>query len=177
MHDLIEKNAGHRAIATMTYLDTSDVDLERLEAERRAEAKRKAAGPAERSRAAGTEDLGEIEADGLVELLERARTRIAIGSPPDELAVCRNRLPSMWSYRTSTTRSGRSGTNERSFFGFQRLPSALRGVRASAISASQSQGCPSNVVTHGCSSARSARRRSIGKAPITPTLASTPASS
>ena len=44
MHDLIEKTAGHRAIAaTMTYLDTSDVDLERLEAERRAEAKRKAA--------------------------------------------------------------------------------------------------------------------------------------
>jgi len=44
MHDLIEKNAGHRAIArTMTYLDTSDVDLERLEAERRAEAKRRAA--------------------------------------------------------------------------------------------------------------------------------------
>jgi hypothetical protein len=27
----------------MTYLDTSDVDLERLEAERRAEAKRRAA--------------------------------------------------------------------------------------------------------------------------------------
>ncbi len=27
----------------MTYVDTSDVDLERLEAERRAEAKRKAA--------------------------------------------------------------------------------------------------------------------------------------
>jgi len=44
MHDLIEKNAGHPAIArTMTYLDTSDVDLERLEAERRAEAKRRAA--------------------------------------------------------------------------------------------------------------------------------------
>jgi len=44
MHDLIEMTAGHRAIAaTMTYLDTSDVDLERLEAERRAEAKRKAA--------------------------------------------------------------------------------------------------------------------------------------
>ena len=44
MHDLIDRTAGHRAIAsTMTYLDTSDVDLERLEAERRAEAKRKAA--------------------------------------------------------------------------------------------------------------------------------------
>jgi hypothetical protein len=44
MHDLIDTTAGHRAIAaTMTYLDTSDVDLERLEAERRAEAKRKAA--------------------------------------------------------------------------------------------------------------------------------------
>jgi thymidylate synthase ThyX len=44
MHDLIEKTAGHRAIAAaMTYVDYSDVDLERLEAERRAEAKRKAA--------------------------------------------------------------------------------------------------------------------------------------
>jgi thymidylate synthase ThyX len=44
MHDLIEKTAGHRAIAaTMRYVDFSDVDLERLEAERRAEAKRKAA--------------------------------------------------------------------------------------------------------------------------------------
>jgi thymidylate synthase ThyX len=44
MHDLIDTIAGHRAIAgAMTYLDTSDVDLERLEAERRAEARRKAA--------------------------------------------------------------------------------------------------------------------------------------
>jgi thymidylate synthase ThyX len=44
MHDLIEKTAGHRAIAAaMTYVDHSDVDLERLEAERRAEAKRTAA--------------------------------------------------------------------------------------------------------------------------------------
>jgi thymidylate synthase ThyX len=44
MHELIDRTAGHRAIAsTMTYLDTSDVDLERLEAERRAEARRKAA--------------------------------------------------------------------------------------------------------------------------------------
>jgi hypothetical protein len=44
MHDLIEKTAGHPAIAAaMRYVDFSDVDLERLEAERRAEAKRKAA--------------------------------------------------------------------------------------------------------------------------------------
>ena len=44
MHDLIDKTAGHRAIAaTMRYVDFSDVDLERLVAERRAEAKRKAA--------------------------------------------------------------------------------------------------------------------------------------
>jgi thymidylate synthase ThyX len=44
MHDLIDKTAGHRAIAgAMTYVDYSDVDLERLEAERRAEAKRQAA--------------------------------------------------------------------------------------------------------------------------------------
>ena len=44
MHELIAGTAGHRAIAaTMTYLDTSEVDLERLEAERRADARRRAA--------------------------------------------------------------------------------------------------------------------------------------
>jgi thymidylate synthase ThyX len=44
MHELIEREAGHRAIAAaMSYLDTSDVDLERLEAERRADARRRAA--------------------------------------------------------------------------------------------------------------------------------------
>jgi thymidylate synthase ThyX len=44
MHDLIDKTAGHRMIAAaMKYVDYSDVDLERLEAERRADAKRKAA--------------------------------------------------------------------------------------------------------------------------------------
>ena len=42
MHELIDTTAGHRAIASsMTYLDTSDVELERLEAERRTEAKRR----------------------------------------------------------------------------------------------------------------------------------------
>jgi hypothetical protein len=45
MHRLIGEQAGHRAIAgAMTYVDHSDVDLERLEAERRAEEKRRAAG-------------------------------------------------------------------------------------------------------------------------------------
>ena len=44
MHDLIEKTAGHRTIATaMSHVDHSDFDLERLEAERRADAKRRAA--------------------------------------------------------------------------------------------------------------------------------------
>jgi thymidylate synthase ThyX len=44
MHELIDRTAGHRAIAAaMTHVDYSDVDLERLEAERRAEAKRRAA--------------------------------------------------------------------------------------------------------------------------------------
>ena len=44
MHDLIDKTAGHRVIAAaMKYVDYSDVDLERLEAERRADAKRRAA--------------------------------------------------------------------------------------------------------------------------------------
>jgi thymidylate synthase ThyX len=43
MHDLIEKTAGHKAIAAaMRYVDRSDVDLERLEAERKADAKRRA---------------------------------------------------------------------------------------------------------------------------------------
>jgi len=44
MHALIRDVAGHRAIAgAMSHVDFSDVDLERLEAERRADAKRKAA--------------------------------------------------------------------------------------------------------------------------------------
>jgi len=44
MHGLIRDVAGHTAIAdAMTYVDFSDVDLERLEAERRADAKRRAA--------------------------------------------------------------------------------------------------------------------------------------
>jgi hypothetical protein len=45
MHDLIEKTAGHPAIAAaMRYVDFSAVDLERLEAERRADARRRGAG-------------------------------------------------------------------------------------------------------------------------------------
>jgi thymidylate synthase ThyX len=44
MNDLIRDVAGHRAIAdAMTFVDRSDVDLERLEAERRGEARREAA--------------------------------------------------------------------------------------------------------------------------------------
>jgi thymidylate synthase ThyX len=44
MHELIDTTAGHRAIAAaMRYLDDTDVDLERLEAERRAEIRRRAA--------------------------------------------------------------------------------------------------------------------------------------
>ena len=48
-------------------------------------------------------------------------------------AVCRNLVPSMWSYLTSTTRSGRSGTNDRSLPAFQRLPSASRGCRVAGL--------------------------------------------
>ena len=44
MHRLVAEEAGHRAIAdAMRFVDRSDVDLERLEAERRSEAKRRAA--------------------------------------------------------------------------------------------------------------------------------------
>lgn len=46
----------------------------------------------------------------------------------------------MWSYRTSTTRSGRRGTNDRSFPALHRLNSELRGVRASVASFDQSHG-------------------------------------
>ncbi|MEX1100854.1 MAG: FAD-dependent thymidylate synthase [Actinomycetota bacterium] len=48
MHELIRDHAGHTAIAAaMQHVDRSDVDLERLEAERRTEAKRRALdGPA-----------------------------------------------------------------------------------------------------------------------------------
>jgi thymidylate synthase ThyX len=47
MHRLIAEEAGHRAIAdAMRFVDHSEVELERLEAERRSEAKRRALGPA-----------------------------------------------------------------------------------------------------------------------------------
>ena len=47
MHRLIAEGAGHRAIAeAMRFADHSRVELERLEAERRTEAKRRATGPA-----------------------------------------------------------------------------------------------------------------------------------
>ncbi len=43
MHRLIDEVAGHHAIArAFTYVDTTDVDLERLDAERRLDAKRRA---------------------------------------------------------------------------------------------------------------------------------------
>jgi hypothetical protein len=42
MHAAIREVAGHRLIAdAMTFVDYSDVDLERLESERRTEQKRK----------------------------------------------------------------------------------------------------------------------------------------
>jgi thymidylate synthase ThyX len=44
MHRLIDEQAGHHAIAAaMRYADHSNVELERLEAERRTEAKRSTA--------------------------------------------------------------------------------------------------------------------------------------
>jgi thymidylate synthase ThyX len=47
MHDLIAGEAGHRAIAeAMRFADHSDVELERLEAERRTETRRRALGSA-----------------------------------------------------------------------------------------------------------------------------------
>ncbi len=45
MHRLIAEEAGHRAIAeAMRFTDHSTVDLERLEAERRTEARRRGSG-------------------------------------------------------------------------------------------------------------------------------------
>jgi thymidylate synthase ThyX len=45
MHTLIAEQAGHRAIATaMQFADHSAVELERLQEERRIDAKRRAAG-------------------------------------------------------------------------------------------------------------------------------------
>jgi len=42
MHRLIREDAGHRLISdAMTFVDYSDVDLERLDGERRAEEKRR----------------------------------------------------------------------------------------------------------------------------------------
>ena len=77
----------------------------------------------------------------------------------------------MWSYRTSTTRSGRSGVNTRLLAAFHR---DLSEPRHSCAACDQSQGCPANVVTSGCSSANSRRRSASGNAPTMPTEASPP---
>jgi len=53
MHRLIAERAGHRALAeTMRFVDHSAVELERLQAERRTDARRRAlseAGPGDRA--------------------------------------------------------------------------------------------------------------------------------
>ncbi len=83
----------------------------------------------------------------------------------------------MWSYFTSTTRSGRSGVNDRSLPAFQREPAASVGVRVPASCAAAAHGWVSGSVTRGWSSANSSRRTAIGKLEVTPTEASRPASS
>jgi thymidylate synthase ThyX len=46
MHRLISEQAGHRAIAnSMSFVDHSETDLGRLEAEQRSEARRQSLGP------------------------------------------------------------------------------------------------------------------------------------
>ena len=66
--------------------------------------------------------------------------------------------------------------NDRSLSAFHRLAMAARGVRWPDWCSAQFHGCWSKVVTSGCSSVNSSMRRSIGNAPITPTLASFPSS-
>ena len=62
-------------------------------------------------------------------------------------AVCRNRVPSMWSYATSTTSSGRSGTQDRSFFAFHRLTApGSRPAACASASAQAAQGWPVDVL-------------------------------
>lgn len=94
--------------------------------------------------------------------------------------MCLKRAPfSMWSYATSTTRSGRSGTQDRSFLPDQRL--GAPGSRADSCAASSAQaahGCPrASSMRSGSSSATSSARRFIVKAALTPTCWSSPRSS
>src|SRR3712207_8877401 len=58
---------------------------------------------------------------------DTATTEIYTLSLHDALPICR---PSSWSYLTSTTSSGRSGTQERSLPAFQRL--CAPGIRCSS---------------------------------------------
>src|SRR5882762_9481901 len=60
------------------------------------------------------------------------------------------------------SRSGRSGTNERSLPAFQREPSFRRGVRPPVMWAAQFHGWASKLVTRGCNSVNSRRRSAIG---------------
>ena len=85
-------------------------------------------------------------------------------------------MPSMWSYFTSTTRSGRSGVKDRSLPAFHREVAPLVGVRLPISWAAHAHGWWSKSVTSGCSSSNSSLRRAMGNAPITPTLCSDPSS-
>ena len=86
----------------------------------------------------------------------------------------------MWSYATSSTRSGRSGVNDRSLPALQR--DTAPGIRSPAGFSQPAHGCASasgvpGSTTSGASSATSAARRAAGNDAATPTNWSCRASS
>ena len=94
-----------------------------------------------------------------------------------KLVACRKRSPCRWSYATSTTRSGASGTQSSDRPRLQRL--SPPGMRMGAPSSSRGiHGCgASSPSARGASSAANAARRSRLKPEATPTWWSEPASS
>src|SRR5829696_8566495 len=128
----------------------------------------------------GRQNLGQVVADRLLQLVVGAGVGVAVGPPADELGGVAEPAPLQMVVADLDHPLGPQRVNDSSLPGFQRLLVDPRQARPSAsaspIQAPQSQGWPSKDVTSGWSSANSSRRRAIGKAPTTPAMASSPAS-
>src|SRR5512132_3170522 len=126
----------------------------------------------------GRQDLGEVEADGLLQLVVGAGAGVPVGAPADELGgVAEPAALQM----VIADLDHPLGPQRRERQLLARIPAAAVGAPPGPPlglglppPGAPVQGWPSKVVTSGWSSANSSRRRSIGKAPITPAMASSP---
>ena len=124
-----------------------------------------------RSVGPGGQDVGQVVADRLVELVEGARLGGAVVAPADELRrvpearrpPCGRSAPRRPARAAAARTTGPSGCSTGS------TPTTAECVRRRPPRwRAQFQGCSSHSATSGWSSSKSSLRRAIGKAPMTP---------